>query len=84
MRAVTVYRVNYVKKTRVPIGEVRERRKKARGDNLLGLLTLARKIYGTGPEDAIHIAVDHREAWRAWMSPNAFLPGSGMEYSAAD
>ncbi len=67
MRTVTVYRVDYVKKTRVPIGGVQERRMKDREDNLLGLLTLARKTYGTGPQDAIHIAVDKREAWRAWM-----------------
>ena len=62
MRTVTVYRVDYVKKTRIPIGGVQERRKKDRGGNLLGLLRLARKIYGTSPEDAIHIAVDNREA----------------------
>lgn len=69
MRTVTVCRVDYLKKTRIPIGEVRERRKKNRGGNLLGLLRLARKIYGTGPEDAIHIAVDNREARRAWVEP---------------
>ena len=46
MRTVTVYRVDYVKKTRVPIGEVQERRKKDRGGNLLGLLRLARKTTG--------------------------------------
>ena len=57
-----MYRVDYVKKTKVPIGVVRERRKKTRGGNLFGLLMLARKIYGTGPEDAIHIAFDHQEA----------------------
>ena len=65
MRPVTVYRVDYLKKTRVPIGAVQERRKKDREDNLLGLLLLARKTYGTGPQDALHIAVDKREAWRA-------------------
>ncbi|MCL5884963.1 MAG: hypothetical protein ACYDAX_03190 [Desulfobacteria bacterium] len=67
MRPVTVYRVDYLKKTRVPIGEIRERRRTDRGGNLLDLLRLARKIYGAGPEDAIHIAVDKREAQRAWM-----------------
>jgi hypothetical protein len=45
-------------------------------------------FYGDGsheevsPEDAIDIAVDNREAWRAWMPPNAFLPNSGEEYSS--
>ena len=68
MRTVTVYRVDYVKKTRVPIGGVQERRKKDRGGNLLGLLRLARKIYGTSPVDAIHIAVDNREAWNTLQS----------------
>ncbi len=67
MRTVTVYRVDYVKKTKVSIGGVQERRKKERGGNLLGLLRLARMAYGTDPEDAIHIAVDNREARRAWM-----------------
>jgi len=57
-----VYRVDYVKKTRIPIGGVQERRKKDRSGNLLGLLRLARKIYRTGPEDAIQIAVDNPEA----------------------
>jgi hypothetical protein len=83
MRTVTVYRVDYVKKTKVPIGVVPERRKKDRGYNFLGLLRLARKIYGKGPEDAIHIAVDNREAQRARMLPNAFLHNSGEEYSSA-
>jgi hypothetical protein len=77
MKTVTVYRVDYVKKTRVPIGEVLERRKKDRSGNLLGLLRLARKIFGTGPEDAIHIAVDNREARRGWMRPNAMIPMRG-------
>ena len=84
MRTVTVYRVDYAKKTRVPIGGVQERRKKDRGGNLLGLLRLARKIYGTSPEDAIHIAVDNREARRAWMPPNAVIPDPGEEYSSVD
>lgn len=67
MKTVTVYRVDYVKKTRIPIGVVQERRRKGREGNLLGLLTLARKFYCAGPEDAIHIAVDNREMRRAWM-----------------
>ncbi len=80
MRTVTVYRVDYVKKTRVPIGEVWERRKKDRGGNLFGLLMLARKIYGAGPEDAFHIAVDNQEARRAWTRSNAMIPHAGNEY----
>lgn len=80
MRTVTVYRVDYVKKTKVPIGGVPERRKKDRGDNFLGLLRLARKIYGKGPEDAIHIAVDNREARRACMAHPAAEVVSRVEW----
>ncbi len=62
MKHVTVYRVDYVKKTKVPIGHVLERRTKERGDNLIGLLRLARKTYCSTPQDALHIAVDRVEA----------------------
>ena len=62
MKQVTVYRVDYVKKTKVPIGHVVERRTKERGDNLIGLLRLARKTYSRSPQDALHIAVDRLEA----------------------
>lgn len=62
MKQVTVYRVDYVKKTKVPIGHVLERRTKERGDNLIGLLRLARKMYCRTPQDALHIAVDRAEA----------------------
>ncbi len=65
MKQVTVYRVDYVKKTKVAIGHVVERRTKERGDNLIGLLRLARKSYCKSPQDALHIAVDPVEAMRA-------------------
>lgn len=58
MQSVTVYRIDYVKKTRVPIGTVVERRKKDRGDSLLGLLRVARQAYSTSPQDNIQIAID--------------------------
>jgi hypothetical protein len=62
MRTITVYRVDYAQKSKVPIGWVKERRKKDRGDNLIGLLRLARKTFALSPEDALHIAVDGKEA----------------------
>lgn len=68
MRPVTVYRVDYVRKTRVPIGRVVERRRRERGDNLLALVRLARSIYGTGDEDSLYIAVDGDEARRSWAA----------------
>jgi len=64
MKFVTVYRVDYVRKTRVPIGWVAERRRKDRGNNLLGLIRLARNTYGKGDEDSIYITVDGGEARR--------------------
>lgn len=62
MKSVTVYRVDYVRKTRVPIGRILERRSKERGDNLIGLLRLARKTFGATPQDALSIAIDRMEA----------------------
>lgn len=58
MGNVTVYRVDYVKKTKVPIGWVEERRGKERGNNLIGLLRLARKAFAAGPQEALQIAVE--------------------------
>lgn len=58
MKTVTVYRVDYVRKTKVPIGCVVERRSKERGDNLIGLLRLARKTFSSSPEEALQIAVE--------------------------
>ena len=58
MRNVTVYRVDYVRKMKVPIGLVVERRMKERGNNFIGLLRLARKTFSTSVEEAFHIAVD--------------------------
>ncbi len=58
MKIVTVYRIDYAKKTRVPIGVVVERRKRDRGDNLLGLLRVARKTYSSSALDSIQIAID--------------------------
>lgn len=61
MRTVTVYRVDYVRKTREAIGEIVERREAVRERSFLGMLLLARRLYATDPEDAIHIALDGRD-----------------------
>ncbi len=58
MKNVTVYRVDYQRKTKVPIGLVVERRTKERGDNFIGLLRMARKAFSNTPEEAFHIAID--------------------------
>ena len=67
MKTVTVYRVDYVGRRKIPIGAVEERRRKERGDNLIGLLRVARNAYASSPEDALHIAVDGQEAREAWI-----------------
>ena len=58
MKNVTVYRVDYVRKLKVPIGMVVERHENERGDNIIGLLRMARKAFSTSPEEALHIAID--------------------------
>lgn len=55
---ITVFRVDYVKKVKKPIGTVRERRQSIRPENLSGLLHLARKTFSTSPQEAFQIALD--------------------------
>ena len=62
MRPVSVYRVDYVKKTKVRLGTVVERRTKYRGDNLLGLLHLARIRFASSPQEAFLTTLDWQEA----------------------
>jgi len=62
MTPVSVYRVDYVKKTKVRIGIVVERRRSERGDNLAGLLLLARKTFASSPQEAFLTALDWAEA----------------------
>lgn len=58
MKPVSVYRVDYVRKTKVRIGTVVERRKRERGDNLAGILFLARKMFAASPQEAFLTTVD--------------------------
>jgi hypothetical protein len=62
MKPISVYRVDYVKKTKVRIGTVMERRRRERGDNLQGLLFLARKRFASSPQEAFLTALDWAEA----------------------
>lgn len=57
---ITVFRVDYVKKMKRPIGTVIERRQTRRPGNLSGLLQLARKTFSTSPQEAFQIALDTR------------------------
>lgn len=62
MRAVSVYRIDDVKKTRVLLGTVLERRTRFRGDNLLGLLHLAKRTFSSTPQEAFLTTLDWQEA----------------------
>jgi hypothetical protein len=62
MKTIPVYRVDYVRKLKVPIGSVVERREKERGDNIIGLLRMARNSFSSSPEEALHIAIDASSA----------------------
>ena len=65
MRAVTVYRVDFVKKTREPIGVVLEKRNSERVHNYLDLLRLARRLFSLDTADALHIVIDTGQTRRA-------------------
>jgi hypothetical protein len=58
MQTVTVYRVDSVSKSKIPVGTVEERRKTDRPENLTGLLKIARKAYSSTPQEAFQIALD--------------------------
>jgi hypothetical protein len=67
MRNVTVYRVDYAKGTRIPVGWVVERRRRDRGNNILGLARLARNRFARSPEEAFRIVIDEKEARLAYL-----------------
>jgi hypothetical protein len=65
MRAVTVYRVDYGRKTEDPVGAVPEMRKTERAHNRLDLLRLARRLFAYDAADALHIVIDVTQDRRA-------------------
>jgi hypothetical protein len=52
VKVFTVYRYDYNRQVREPIGMVLERRKGDRGNDIKGLLKLAQKIYPTSSLDS--------------------------------
>ena len=65
MRAVTVYRMDFTRKTKDPIGVVFEKRKSERAGNHYDLLRLARRLFAVDMADAVHIALDPSDGRRA-------------------
>ena len=62
MRAVTVYRMDYGRMIKDPVGVVLERRKTERTNNYNDLLRLAQRLFALDTEDASHIVIDVRQA----------------------
>ena len=58
MKTVQVYQVDYVRKSRRPIGVIEERRESDRPDNEAGLLRLARRKFAGSPDEAFRIIVN--------------------------
>ena len=52
MKNYTVYRFNYIRQMREPVGKLMERRSEERGNNIEGLLKLAQRIYSTSSLDS--------------------------------
>lgn len=76
MRAVTVYRVDYGRRTKEPIGVVMENRKTERTNNYNDLLRLARRLFASDTADSVHIIIDMSQARQA------YLPGRTRECTA--
>ncbi len=58
MRVVTVYRVDYARKTKLPIGVVLERRETERLHNYQDMLRLARRLFALDMADTGNIVID--------------------------
>jgi len=56
VKIYTVYRFNYVRQMREPVGKLMERRSEERGNNIEGLLKLAQRIYTTSSLDS-HLVI---------------------------
>ena len=67
MRAVTVYCVDYGRKTKDPIGAVLEMRTTERADNYHDLLRLARRLFALDTADALQIVIDVSQARQAYL-----------------
>lgn len=60
-RRYTVYRMDYVTGRKEPIGCIEERRRGERKTlrNFFALLVEARRLFGNGSDEAIHVVIDH-------------------------
>jgi hypothetical protein len=65
MRAINVYRLDFVRKTKVPVGVVLERRETERTNNFGDLLQMARRLFAVDTADGVHIILDVSQARKA-------------------
>ena len=65
MLEVAVYRGDYGRKIKDPIGTVFEKRKTERAHNYHDLLRLARRLFALDTADALHLVIDVRHAREA-------------------
>lgn len=66
MQMVTVYRVDYARKTKYPIGVVLERRETERHHNYQDMLWLARRLFALDPADFANIVIDISQVRRTF------------------
>jgi hypothetical protein len=66
MRAITVYRVDYGRRTKEPIGVVMENRKTERTNNYNDLLRMARRLFANDTADSVHIVIDVSQVKQAY------------------
>ena len=66
MQTVTVYRMDYVRKTKYPIGVVLERRETERRHNYQDMLRLARRLFALDPADFANIVIDVSQVRRTF------------------
>lgn len=66
MRVVTVYRMDYARKTKYPIGVVLERRETERLHNYQDMLRLARSLFASDPADFANIVIDVSQVRRTF------------------
>ena len=80
MKVYTVYRYDYNRQAREPIGMVLERRKRDRGNDIKGLLKLAQKLYSRSSLDS-HIVIspvlwEGSTDWAGQQTPPFLFPQS--------
>jgi hypothetical protein len=66
MQTVTVYRVDYGRKTKDPIGVLLVKRETERANNYNDLLQEARRLFALDTADGVHIIIDVSQTRRAY------------------